>query len=185
MSTFGSPWKDIDETLPGKPYVVDSDGWGGFALFILLALPFFIVGILLTQGAIIICEHPLLSSAVYLICSLLLGIVLYRSRQKRWRPLGIIATILNLLPFALVEGFYMIPYMMQHSLFAFVFEWIFVTVVVGGLTFSILIIAHKLSSGLVHFLSASLFFLIVFLILNSVLSSSDDLNWAIAFSVYS
>ena len=28
MSAFGSPWKDIDDTREGTPYIVDNDGWG-------------------------------------------------------------------------------------------------------------------------------------------------------------
>lgn len=37
MSAFSPPWKDIDDTRPGAPYVVDSDGWGWFALFIIIS----------------------------------------------------------------------------------------------------------------------------------------------------
>lgn len=184
MSAFGSPWGDIDRTPSDTPYVVDSDGWGWFALFIMLALPFFIIGLLLTQATEWICAHPYISISIYLILSLVIGIILY-ARGKRWRLPGIIATMITLAPFALVEGLYMVPYIMQNSLFASVFEWLLVTLLIGGITFFVIVISSALKSGLMHLVIAIIFAGIVFLILNNLLSSSDEINWAIVRSLYS
>ena len=61
LSTFGSPWGDIDDTNAKTPYVVDSDGWGWFFLLVLLAIPFFLVGSAMVSISAWICTHPILS----------------------------------------------------------------------------------------------------------------------------
>lgn len=184
MSAFGSPWGDIDRTPPGAPYVVDSDGWGWFALFILMALPFFIIGIFMIKLTEAICAHPYISVGLYIAFAIIVGIVFYHKKNKRWRALGVIATIITFFPFAMVEGFYMIPYIMQNSLFVAVFEWIFVSAVVGGITIFIMMISRQFDSGMVHFALALIFASIVFMILNHFLSSSDEINWNVVFTLY-
>lgn len=184
MSAFGSPWGDIDRTKPEEPYVVSSDGWGWFAIFIVIAIPFFIIGALLTNLAAVIAAHPYISISVYAVLSALAGIILYLRGCKKYRIAGVIASFITLAPFALTEGLYMIPYIVQNSLFASVFEWILVTAAVGGITFFIFAVSDKIENGVIHLIISVVFFAIVFAILNGVLSSSDEINWGVVSSIY-
>jgi hypothetical protein len=184
MAAFGNPWGDIDRTQPGQPYVADSDGWGWFALLIMLALPFFVMGILLMQMTEAICKHPYISFGTYLVFSFVFGLIFYSRGNKKFKLAGIAATMITLLPFALTEAFYMVPYIVQHALFASVFEWLIVTAILGGITFFILSIANLLENGWIHLILAVIFFAIVFAVLNHFLSSSDQINWALVSTVY-
>ena len=185
MSVFGHAWGDIDRTPPETPYVVDSDGWGWFMIFLLLALPFFLIGIFLTRAAALICSHPYISMVIYLLFSFLIGGVLYIWGNKKRKVFGLIATLITLLPLATVEGLYLIPYILQSGLFTAVFEWILVTAVVGGITFFILAIANVLNNGVIHFIISLVFCGLVCLILFGMLRTSKEINWTVIRSIYS
>lgn len=184
MSAFGSPWEDIDQTRPGQPYVVDSDGWGWFMLFILLAVPFAVLGAILAQLAETICAHPYITICVYLLFACILSLVLNTRGNRRHRVLGVISTMLTLLPFIQVQMLYMIPYLLQNSLFSAAFEWLIVTAAMVGLTFFILAICNVLQNRLVQLLLALLFLALTCLILFLCLSSSKEINWAVVQTLY-
>ncbi|MGM9565805.1 hypothetical protein [Evtepia sp.] len=184
MSAFGPPWGDVDRKRPGAPYVVDSDGWGWLFLFIILALPFLFVDSLLRRLSETICAHPYMALIIYSLFSLVIAIAIYVRGRKKQRIFGIIATVLNLMPFSMVTGLYLIPFIMQNSSFSSILEWLIVTVIMGGITILIIVIFSRFSSGATHLLASILFCGIVFYLLNRMLSSSSDINWDVIKALY-
>lgn len=184
MSAFGSPWGDLDRTPANTPYVVDSDGWGWFALFLIFALPFFCLGILITQLAETVCAHPHMTVFIYLIISSVFSFIFNIRMQQRFKILGIFATILAMIPFMLVQVLYLIPYIVQNSLFASVFEWIIVTAVIGGISFFILAISNVIRNGMIQLTISMIFLAVTIVILHSYISSSEDINWSFILSLY-
>ncbi|MGN1249918.1 MAG: hypothetical protein ACI4XW_07535, partial [Candidatus Spyradocola sp.] len=172
MPAFGDPWGDIDRTRPGQIYLVESDGWGWFMIFILLALPFFILGLFLTQLSAAICEHPYITICVYSIFAIVFSIAFNIFTHQRFKVVGTIATILTLTPIFLVQILYMIPYISQNSLFGAVFEWLVVTAMMVGLTFFILAMMNLLKNGWIHLGVAAVFLALTVFILYKHLSSS-------------
>lgn len=185
MSAFGSPWEDIDRTLPGQPYVVSSDGWGWLLLFILLMFPFLFLGALLTQITEEICAHPYISIGIYLLFSLMMSLIISRRQRGRFRILSIIATMSAFLPFALAQMLYTIPYIMQNTMLSSVFEWLIITALMIGLTCFILAICNVLQSRLAQLMIASVYLALTCLILFSYLSHSREINWDTVRTIYS
>ncbi|MGN0664481.1 MAG: hypothetical protein ACI4L5_05335 [Negativibacillus sp.] len=139
MPAFGPIWGDVDRTRPGTPYVVDDDGWGWFFLFILFTLPFFLLWILLYQTAGWICQHPYITGGIYLLLSSIIGLLLYSGKPWLMKILGIITTILTLIPLAMVQALYLIPSLMiSEAILSMVFEWLLTTFVVAAITLFIL-----------------------------------------------
>lgn len=184
MSAFGSPWGDIDRTRAKTPYVVDSDGWGWFALFILFALPFFIIGLLLTQLTEMVCAHPYMTMFIYIIFSVAFSLVYNIRMHQRFKIFGIFATLFALVPFILVQVLYLIPYITQNSLFKATFEWIIVTAVIGGITFFVLAISNVIRNGVIQLIVAAIFLVATVVILNGYISSSEEINWPFILSLY-
>lgn len=184
MGMFDPMWSDVDRTRQGEPYVVSSDGWGWFAILIMLAMPFFLMGIILLNFAETVCAHPYISAGLYFLFALIFSFIFYGRGNKKCKGLGVVASVITLLPFAMVEGLYMIPYILQNSLFSAVFEWIIVTVFIGAITFFLLAISNILGNGLIHLIIAIAFCVIVFLILNNMFDSSSEINWDVIRTLY-
>ena len=159
MGAFSPIWKDIDDTSPGTPYIVDSDGWGWFFVFILLSIPFLAVGSALVWTRNIVCAYPVLSAAIYIVLCGLFGIVFYGRRSFRHRVFGIIGSMLTLFPLGTAVGFYIIPY--------FIFS-----------------ICNLVKNGLIHFVLGIVFFAIVLFMVVGNLSSSTDVNWEVIKQIY-
>ena len=112
MSAFSPPWKDIDDTRPGTPYVVDSDGWGWFALFIVLTIPFLAIAGVVVGFSALICAHPIVSLLCYVVLTLVIGGAFYARAAIRHRICGVIATVLTMAPLGMGVALYAIPYVM-------------------------------------------------------------------------
>lgn len=174
MSAFGSPWKDIDDTNPGTPYVVDNDGWGWLFIFIIAAIPFLLVGSAICYISSWICTHPILAATIYLIISFLFGIIFYSRFSMKHRVCGIIATVVTMLPLEMGVGFYAIPYtMLEGSFFAF-FDWVLVTAFLFGIIFFIFSICNLLKNGLIHLVIGVVFLALAYLFVRSLILSESD-----------
>lgn len=185
MSAFGSSWKDIDETRPGTPYVVDSDGWGWFLLFILASVPLLIAGSMVKGFSLFVVRHPVIFLMCYMGISVITGACIYLKRHKKWKICGIIAVFLTMLPAGIVELLYAVPVMVIYdSLIAATIEWILVILVVMGIAAGILLCCNLLGNGIIHLVISVLFSGIVFYILYQVLSSSDKINWEVISNIY-
>lgn len=165
MSAFKAPWSDIEETYPGQPYVVDSNGWGWFAIFMLLALPFFLIWLFLHRFANAVCEHPYVFAGIYLAISCIFGFILYWNKAKKHPFLGFLAVVLTLLPIAWVQGIYAIPYvLLKDGFFWVTIEWLLVTAAIVGATVFVMVISNTLGNGLMHLMIAMVFFVIIVLL---------------------
>ena len=165
MSAFKSPWSDIDETYPGQPYVVDSNGWGWFAIFIIVALPFCLIWSFLDQLADAICEHPYIAVIIYLFLSFALSYFVCRSKTSKTTVLDFLAVVIALLPIAWVQGVYAIPYVLTKDGFFWVtVEWLLVTAAIVGVTVFVIAVSSKLKNGIVQIVVAVVYFVIVKLI---------------------
>lgn len=177
MSAFRSPWKDIDDTRPGTPYVVTNDGWGWFFIVILAAVPFLMVGRVIYQISEWICEHPIFSSAIYGIVSVLFGIIFYSRSSMRHRLCGVIAAVISILPFGMGMGLYAIPSVMLKGTISSFFDWALVAAFLFGIVFFIFSVCNILRNGLTHLVIGVVFFAFVsFLIMGCILPGSKILS---------
>lgn len=160
MSAFGSPWGDIDNTKPGSVYVVGTDGWGWFGLFILASVPFLIIGNILICFSTWVCQHPILVISLYVIFSLLVGIVFYMRPAMRHRICGIIASVLTVAPLGMGIALYAIPYILLEGTFSATFDWLLVAALLSGIAFFIFSICNLLRNGIPHLVMALIFFIL-------------------------
>lgn len=162
---FDPMWKDIDETRPGTPYVVDGTGWGFFGVLVLLSVPALILLSIVTGITGWIAAHPVLSGGIYLGIGLAVGVLLYCLEPVKFRVLGIAATILTFLPLGLTMALYAIPYMMIEGGFSSLIDWLLILVILGIVCLMILSWAVSLENGLLHFFIALVPFVLASLLL--------------------
>lgn len=179
MSAFESPWKDIDDTRPGTPYVVDNDGWGWFFLFLLVAIPFLVVGGLIAQISTWICLHPILSALLYLLLATICGVIFYSRHSMRHRICGAAAAFLTLLPLGIGAGLYTIPYVMLAGSFSAFLDWVLVAALLFGITFFIFSVCNLLKNGLIHLIISLLFVVLSVIFIMALISSESELlSWS-------
>ena len=175
MSTFGSPWGDIDDTKAKTPYVVDHDGWGWFFLLVLLAILFFLVGSAMVSISAWICTHPILSILGYSLLSALIGVIFYSRVSMKHRMCGIVAAIGTMLPFEIVIGFYAIPFVMLEGSFSSIFDWFLVAVLLFSSTFFVFSICNLLKNGIIHLIISVVFILLGCCFVLILISSESSL----------
>lgn len=142
-------------------YVSQGDGFGWFALLFVLATPFFIIAAWLRQYALFATEHVLLSWVVFLGLSVVLGNLLYRKRRAANRKLGIVAVVVSLLPIAIAQACYAIPYILSHDgAIGVAFEWMIVTFITVGISFFVIQISLLFKNGIKHLMVAAVYLFI-------------------------
>ena len=147
-------------------YVSDGDGFGGVALLFLLALPFLMIAAWLRQYALFASEHPLLFWIVFLVLSLGLGHVLYRKKKAANKKLGIAAIIVSLLPIAMAQMFYTVPYVLSHDEdIGVAFEWLIVTFFTVCFSFFVIQVGFLFKNGGKHLMLAAVYFFIALIII--------------------
>lgn len=181
MSAFGSPWGDIDQTPPGTPYIVDSDGWGWFLLLILFAVPILLVASILSEAGGLLFRHPYLCGGIYIALSAWISFLKYRDKPKVHRVPGMFAAFLTMLPLGIAEGLYALPYLVLNSLISGLFEWLIVTAFVLAIT---VFLMSVIKNGFLHLFLALLFFMLTTLLVLGVLRSSDLVNWDAIYKLY-
>lgn len=175
------PFGDIDNTKEGHVYVVDHKGWGWFAIFVLLALPFFMVSLMLRKYANAVCEHPVVAILIYGLLTLIVTIMLYGGGNKRFRFLGVVATMMTMLPMAAVQVCYAIPYILiNDGFFTITFEWLLVTFFSLSITVFVLSIGNLCQNGIIHFLLAAAFVVAT----AWILEPPDSLSWDYILQLY-
>ena len=185
MSVFGPPWEDIDDTKAGTAYVVNSDGWGWFAIFIIVAIPFLAVGTVIYQISSWISNHPILSGIIYLMITFLSGIIFYSRPTMRHRICGIIATIITMLPLGIGVGLYAIPYVMLDGSFSSAFDWVLITLFAYGIIFFIFSICNILRNGIIHMIIGVVFLVFASLLISGLISSASEvLSWEAILQLY-
>lgn len=178
MSAFSPPWKDIDDTRPGTPYVVDSDGWGWFALFIIISIPFLAVAGVVVQLSTVVCAHPIASLLGYTALTLLLGVIFYSRAAIRHRICGVIATVLTMAPLGMGVALYAVPYVVLEGSFSAITDWILVAAFLFGITFFIFAICNLLKNGLTHLVIGLIFFVFAWFFITGLISSEADvMSW--------
>ena len=183
---FDPMWKDIDETRPGTPYVVDSTGWGWFGLFILLTVPVLMVyGIVACVTGWVV-SQPVVAAGIYLGIGLVAGLLIYCLGQARFRVVGVFATVLTVLPLGLAMALYAIPYLMIQEGFSALVDWVLILIILGIISLMILFWAGSLENGLIHFLLALAFLGLVSMILYSwwTETSHDWITWSKLLELY-
>ena len=147
-------------------YVSEGDGFGWLGLLFVLATPFFIIAVWLRQYASFASEHALLSWGVFLSLSTALGALLYKKRNATHRILGIVAVVVTLLPVALAQAFYAIPYILSHNgAIGVTFEWSIVTFFTVGISFFVTQISLLFKNGVKHLIIATVYLLIALIII--------------------
>lgn len=170
MSIF-DPWGDIDRTPKNTIYVPDETGWGWFALLILGAVPFTIVGFMLQSAASFVSTHPIITILGCILFSLAVGAFSYHSRFHHADPIGIGATVISFLPALAVEMIFVVPSALgaEGSVFSFVelfVEWFFLTLVFVGIGVFIHAINMLSYSPVRHIIHSSIYLVFSFLIIS-------------------
>lgn len=147
-------------------YVSRGDGFGWFALLLVLAIPFFIIAAWLRQYALFASEHALLTWVVFLGLSVVLGDLLYRRKKAENKKLGIVAVAVSLLPIAMAQAFYAIPYILSHEgALGVTFEWLIVTFFTVGISFFVIQISLLFKNGVKHLVVATVYLLIALIVI--------------------
>ena len=121
--------------------------------------PFFII-------AVFVSEHALLSWGAFLGFSALLGKLLYRKKEAENAKVGILAVIVSLLPIAIAQAFYAIPYILSHNgTVGITFEWLIVTIFTVGISFFVIQISLLFQNAVKHLTIASVYLLISVIII--------------------
>lgn len=149
-----------------KLYVIEDDGFGWFVLFLVLATPFFIIAVWLRQYALFASEHPLLLWGVFLGLSWLLGRRLYRKKDVQSDKIGIVAVMVSVLPIAIGQAFYAIPYILSHEgAVGVAFEWMIVTFFTVGISVFVIQISLLFRDGIKHLMVAAVYLVIALFII--------------------
>ena len=148
-------------------YVYRGDGFSWFALLFVLAAPIFIIAVWLRQYALLASEHAMLSWVVFLGLSVVLGDLLYRKKKAVNKKLGIVAVVVSLLPIAMAQAFYVIPYILSHDgAIGVTFECLIVTFFTVGISFFVIQISLLFKDGVKHLMVAVVYiFIALFVIL--------------------
>lgn len=147
-------------------YVSRGDGFGWFALLFVLATPFFIIAVWLRQYALFTSAHALLSWIIFLGLSVLLGDLLYRKKKASNKKLGIVAVVVSLLPIAMAQAFYAIPYILAHDgAIGVAFEWLIVTFFTVGISFFVIQISLLFMNGVKHLMVAATYLIIALFVI--------------------
>ena len=109
------PFRDIDRTRAGAPYVVDETGWGWFAIGILTALPIIGIGCILKSVAVMIAAHPVSSILISILFSFAVGYIAYWRRGYRKCWIGCMATVIAFMTVVLTEMLYEIPVIVRDA----------------------------------------------------------------------
>lgn len=158
---------DSDDSGSGYIYAYDNEeaGIGVFMLLIIAAIPLLFVSVILQSYANAVTQHPVIAALVYCVATVVLSYMLNKSPQKKYRLLGMIATIISMVPFAATQVVYAIPaILISESFFGLVFEWLFLSVIVVGVTIFVITLGNASKNGIVH-----LVFAIIFLVITLVL----------------
>ena len=146
-------------------YVSENDGFGWFGLFILLATPFFIIGVWLKEYATFVSKYMLPATLAFLGFGLVVGFLLYKKHRKAKRGLGIVAVIISLLPIWIGQVTYAIPYILaQDDYFLVSFEWLIITFFTVGISFFVIQISMLLKNGLTHLMIAGIYLVAAILV---------------------
>ena len=147
-------------------YVERGDGFGWLGLLFLLASPALIIAVWLEQYALFVSENILLSCSIFLALSILLGILVYRKKKVKRKLLGIAAVVVSLLPVAVAQIFYAIPYILaQEGLLGITFEWLVVTFFTVGISFFVIQISLLFRNGLKHLLLAGAYLIVTLIVI--------------------
>ena len=147
-------------------YVSQGDGFGWLALLFVLATPFFIIAVWLRQYALFVSEHVLLSWAAFLGLSVVLGNLLYRKKKAENKRIGIIAVVVSLLPIAIAQACYAIPYILSHDgAMGVTFEWLIVTFFTVGISFFVIQISLLFKNGMKHLMVAAVYLIVALIVI--------------------
>lgn len=173
-----------DDSGSGHIYAYDKEEAGGglFMLLVIAAIPLLFASIFLQSYANAVTQHPVIAALIYGVVAVLLSYVLNRSPQKKYRLLGIIATMISLVPFAAMQVVYAIPgILISESFFGLVFEWLFMSAIVVGVTIFVIALGNASKNGIVQLVLA-----IIFLAITLVLIGPPaDMAWEDVWKLYS
>ena len=90
----------------------------------------------------------------------MLGDLLYK-RKATNRKLGIVAVVVSLLPIAIAQACYAIPYILSHDgAIGVAFEWMIVTFITVGISFFVIQISLLFRDGVKHLMVAVVYLFI-------------------------
>lgn len=176
MGAFDPLWHDIDQTPPGKPYVVDSSGWGWCLLFVLASLPFLLLGALISSAATLFARYLWLILPVHLAFSALLGLWLY-PRGSRRRALGVAASVVDLMPLPVALALYMVPFALLSPGFSSAFDFVLLLGLGLGGEFFLCKLAQVMRSAAVHLVLSLVLLALTGLLCWAGIGGESALTW--------
>lgn len=141
-----------------RVYVVDSSGWGWFALGFVLILPFVYFSSGLKAYAEKFASNPLIFILIFFILSIILALF-YRHR------IGFITMLILLQPILVFQMLYVVPYIiMAEHVLDIIFEWFIVTGLTIAFTVFIAAMAQLIRSSFLRFIIVLIYFALALLL---------------------
>ncbi len=130
-------------------------------LFI-IAAPFVIIACILRKYAEFVSSHSTLSTVIFVILSLIIGVLVYSGQDDAsFKPVGIAAVVVSLLPIGIAQTGYIIPYILStESALDIFFEWLIITVITVLISIFINAMCMMSKNGIIHFIAAAVYFII-------------------------
>ena len=139
-------------------YVSDGDGLGWLGVLFILTLPFIFIASFLQQYAEFVNSNSQFAFLIFLALSTLLSIWLCTRCKTKFLPIDILASIISMLPIALVQKYYAIPIIQSDNEALFiVIEWFFPTFFTIGISFFLTQLGLLLRNGITHLIISLLY----------------------------
>lgn len=157
-------YDEYADTLYVSEDTSDSSGYGWLVFFILLALPFFIIGTCVWHVANFVFARPVLSAFIYIIATIILSSIFYSRKKIKHKLLGIVAVAVSLFSVAIIQVFYALPQMLELSTdlagLSNIFGWMIITFFSVGTCVFLNLICGLLKNGIKHLVASSIYFAI-------------------------
>lgn len=145
-------------------YISDGDGISWLAVLFVLAVPFILISSWLQQYAQFVNSHSPLALLIFIAFSILVSIWINARSKTRFLLIGILASVISMLPIALIQKHYAIPIIQSDNEALFiVIEWFFPTFFTISISFFLIQISLLLKNGIIHLILSLVYLAITIL----------------------
>ena len=145
------PYVRVERQIPGYVY--------GFVGLLLLA-PILYLWAYFCLFVEFYSKHVILFNAIYLVLSLIVSYFLC----GKFDPIQYISYVLSFIPFAWAQAIYALPYVLKNQGFWGAFEWVIVTVVIGGISIFVIFINKAVENRIISIILSIIFVVAVCLL---------------------
>lgn len=153
-------------------WLADSDGGGWFALAIIVALPVFIFGIIVSSIVVWITEHFLAASGIFLLVNIGVSFILSMKRKKaKELIIDFAANIMLFQTLFFTAALYGIPYVIDNDSWWDVFELAITVAINLGIIILMKAIGKLHNNPLINLITSFLFGIVYVFLMNRLLKN--------------